>query len=342
MNKKKAIAVISAAGLAGVLAVGGTLAYLTNTQSATNTFTVGDVKVAIDEPNFPSTNQNDDNKDGIDDHKKYPDSDNDGIPDINEDQVPQQETDKDPMVTNVSTTDAIVFMKVTVPVRKVYTVENDGTKAKEAKLAELYYFKQGQMATQAKPLGQDYTFPYSSPDGKIQTIISNDSVTLHENHWNENWTELSEFEENAPKDGAYADGTTYRTYVFGYKTRLHGLKSIQDGTWSGVTAKDVGETTVPLFQKVQLRNFISDDIKAGNLQNITVQTYVIQADNVISDKGVVSTDKQISADDLATIYKTYITQDATLVNSNDKAAAANAADGKSKLSDNQTLKSNRE
>ena len=339
MNKKKAVAVISAAGLAGVLAVGGTLAYLTNTQSATNTFTVGNVEVGIDEPNFPSTTEDDKNKDGVPDSKKYPDSDNDGIPDINEDQVPQQETDKDPMVTNTSTTDAIVFMKVTVPVRKVTAVANDGTKDATAKLAELYYFKQGQMATQANPTGQNYTFKYTAPDGASTTTIANDSVTTHENHWNENWTELPEYEENAPENGTYKDGTTYRTYVFGYNTRLHGLKSIQDGTWSGVTAKDgVGETTVPLFQKVQLKNFVSDEIDAGVLQNITVQTYVIQADNVISDKGVVSTDAKISKDDLSTIYKTYITQDADLVKANDNAAAQNAESGKTKVTENASLK----
>ena len=338
MNKKKAAAVISAAGLASVLAVGGTLAYLTNTQSATNTFTVGNVEVGIDEPNFPGKG-GDGNNDGIEDSKKSTDTDNDGIPDINEDQVPQQETDKDPMVTNKSTSDAIVFVKVTVPVRKITAIADDGTAATEATLSELYTFKQGQMATQDNPLGQDYVFNYTAPDGSASTTIKNDSVTSHENHWNENWTELTEYEEGAPTDGVYADGTTYRTYVFGYNTRLHGLKSISEGTWKGTTASNsVGETTVPLFQKVQLKNFASAEISDTEIENITVQTYVIQADNVVSGNGVISTDATISKDDLSAIYKTYVTQDANLVKSNDAAAAENAGSGKTAVSQNAALK----
>lgn len=334
MNKKKAIAVISAAGLAGVLAVGGTMAYLTNTQSATNTFTVGDVEVGIDEPNFPGTSDDDGNKDGIPDKKKYPDSDNDGIPDINEDQVPQQETDKDPMVTNKSVSDAIVFMKVTVPVRTFTHVNDDGSRG-EKKADELYIFKQGQMATQANPNGQEYAFKYAAPAG-ANTTIAADPVTSHTNHWNENWTELENFEEGQKHD------KQYRTYVFGYNTRLHGLKSIQDKTWSGATASDkVGETTVPLFQKVQLQNFIDSEITPGEIQNITVQTYVIQADNVIADTGVVSTDKKISKSDLATIYKAYVAQEKDRVAANDKAASDNAATGKTKVSENTGLTSNK-
>lgn len=333
MNKKKAIAVISAAGLAGVLAVGGTMAYLTNTQSATNTFTVGDVEVGIDEPNFPGGG-GDENEDGIDDSKKSEDEDGDGIPDENEEQVPQQETDKDPMITNKSISDAIVFVKVTVPVREFTPVNDDGTRGEKAR-DELYVFKQGQMATQANPNGQDYTFPYGAPEGAATTITA-DPVTSHTNHWNENWTELEEFEEGTDHSLAY------RTYVFGYNTRLHGLKSIQEGTWKGVTAKDgVGETTIPLFQKVQLRNFADSEITPGEIQNITIQTYVIQADNVISDAGVISTDKKIAKEDLSTIYKTYVAQEDSIVKANDAAAAKNAETGKTKVSENAQLNSNK-
>ncbi len=321
MNKKKAVAVISAAGLAGVMAVGGTLAYLTNSQSATNTFTVGKVEVGIDEPNFPGTTDDDKNDDGINDKKKYPDSDGDGIPDINEDQVPQQETDKDPMVTNKSISDAIVFVKVTVPVRTFTHINDDGTTGRTY-ADELYFFKQGKMATQENPNGQNYVFNYTGPDGTVPTTIKADAVTSHANHWNENWTELEAYEEGTSHDGSY------RTYVFGYNTKLHGLKSIQDGTWTGTVAKKgVGETTIPLFQKVQLQNFKSGEISTDEIENITVQTYVIQADNVISDSGVVNTSAKIAKEDLATIYETYVAQNKDLVKNNDTIAGNNAAAG---------------
>ena len=53
MKRKKFIATMAACALAGTMMIGGTFAYLTNTQTATNTFTVGNVKVELKEPNYP-------------------------------------------------------------------------------------------------------------------------------------------------------------------------------------------------------------------------------------------------------------------------------------------------
>jgi len=49
MNKKKILALCLIVCLLAVAVVGGTLAYFTDTDEATNTFTVGDVKIHIDE-----------------------------------------------------------------------------------------------------------------------------------------------------------------------------------------------------------------------------------------------------------------------------------------------------
>lgn len=46
---KKTVAIILAMVLVAVAAVGATMAYLTDTQSVTNTFTMGDVKITLDE-----------------------------------------------------------------------------------------------------------------------------------------------------------------------------------------------------------------------------------------------------------------------------------------------------
>ena len=49
MNKKKLLTIAMVLSMAAILAIGGTIAYFTDTDTKTNTFTVGDVKIAIDE-----------------------------------------------------------------------------------------------------------------------------------------------------------------------------------------------------------------------------------------------------------------------------------------------------
>ena len=49
MKKKSILMAAIAVMLVAVLVVGGTLAYFTDTKSATNTFTMGNVKIALDE-----------------------------------------------------------------------------------------------------------------------------------------------------------------------------------------------------------------------------------------------------------------------------------------------------
>ena len=56
MKKKSILMAAIAVMLVAVLVVGGTLAYFTDTKSATNTFTVGDVKIKLDESNVNAPN----------------------------------------------------------------------------------------------------------------------------------------------------------------------------------------------------------------------------------------------------------------------------------------------
>ena len=103
--------------LVGALGVGGTIAYMTDNESATNTFTVGKVDVDLTEPNYPGNDS----------------------PDV-KDLVPNQEVQKDPRVTNTGVNDAIVFMSVKVPVKDVTLAKADGTKGSKEK-TELFWFK---------------------------------------------------------------------------------------------------------------------------------------------------------------------------------------------------------
>lgn len=51
MTMKKIVAIVLAMVLVAVAAVGATMAYLTDTKTVTNTFTMGDVKITLDETN---------------------------------------------------------------------------------------------------------------------------------------------------------------------------------------------------------------------------------------------------------------------------------------------------
>ena len=98
MKKKSILMAAIAVMLVAVLVVGGTLAYFTDTKSATNTFTVGDVKIKLDESNV-----NDPSGDRVTSNEYT------GM-------LPGIQYKKDPVVTNTGNNDAYV--------RAVVTIEN--------------------------------------------------------------------------------------------------------------------------------------------------------------------------------------------------------------------------
>lgn len=120
MDKKKVISKTTKAAalaLACITVVGTASAYLTDAETASNVFTLGEVKVDLTEPNYPGNDSND-------------------VKDL----VPNQEVKKDPTVTNTGDNNAVVFLKVKVPTAEVITAKNDGTKEASAE-KELFIFK---------------------------------------------------------------------------------------------------------------------------------------------------------------------------------------------------------
>ncbi len=88
MKNKKVITCLVAAALVGTIGIGATLAYLQDsTEVITNTFTIGDVEIDLDEPSWD--------------------------PDDAEDMKPGATVDKNPLVTNVGQTDAFIGVSVT-------------------------------------------------------------------------------------------------------------------------------------------------------------------------------------------------------------------------------------
>ena len=86
-----------------------------------------------------------------------------------------------------------------------------------------------------------------------------------------------------------------RTYVFAYKTPI---------------AKN--ETTTPLFDKIQVKNFIENEIAVGMTEEIRINAYGIQASDVL-ESGVDLSDSLTTAN-LAKIYGVMMKQSGQGIN----------------------------
>lgn len=113
-NAKKVVTAMAACALIGAMAVGGTMAYLTDSETATNTFTVGKVQIDLEEPGYAA----------LQDAEK-------------KDLVPNQIVTKDPQVENTGNNEALVFLKVEMPKKSVIVAEKNGTRGAEG-VTELF------------------------------------------------------------------------------------------------------------------------------------------------------------------------------------------------------------
>lgn len=267
MRKKRTLVTVAACGLIAVMTVVGTVAYLTDQTNATNNFTFGDVKVDTLEPDWDLT-----------------DEDGNGVPDVAEFVVPNQQIPKSVQAENVGINDAIVFVKVTVPLETVTRVSDNG---------------------QREMLEMGGDIPHEQIDRKLQEVfyfqMKDDSINMENNHFDASWVNIPEEEigyEGAGGPDEYLDLTdtknyegTVRTYVFGYNKRIA-----------------EGEKTTTLFDKVQIKNVIENEIEPGAVKNIEVETYSIQADNIVDENGAIDTTGTLDHDTLKEIYDIYVTQ----------------------------------
>lgn len=96
---------MTACALIGAMAVGGTFAYLTDSEGSVNTFTIGKVQIDLEEPNWH--------------------------PEDTEDIIPNEVIKKDPKVENTGTNLAYVFAEVKIPARSIVLAGSDGTRKEE-------------------------------------------------------------------------------------------------------------------------------------------------------------------------------------------------------------------
>lgn len=182
MNKKKTV--LAAAILLFMFVIGGAIAYFTDTDQKTNTFTIGSVDITLTEDGWdalPDTNDND-------------------IPDAAEDMMPGESVTKDPLINNVSTkNDAYVFAKVEVPCTTIvepattseelftYTTNAGWTELSTAAVActsggtathVYYYGTNGTLTTLAKAANS--TTPTSTSNPLFSTISLRSTLTGNE------------------------------------------------------------------------------------------------------------------------------------------------------------------
>ena len=137
MNKRRILAAAMALCIVAIIAVGATLAYFTDTKSATNTFTIGNVKIDLIESRFHREGNDNSGDTSIPDpthtasgmkyvtdgHKAFTDAEiqkdakeySDYIGKKGENMVPGRGVAKCPYVVNTGENDAYIRIRVMVP-----------------------------------------------------------------------------------------------------------------------------------------------------------------------------------------------------------------------------------
>lgn len=136
--KKEVLRTTALCGLVGIIAIGGTAAYLTDYDSTVNEFTVGKVDIELLEPNWH--------------------------PEEHTDMEPTEVLSKDPQIKNIGVNDAFVYLEVSVPMADIITADLSGNRM-DSKVTELFSFTKKSDWTQleAKISGDTkiYTYAYN-------------------------------------------------------------------------------------------------------------------------------------------------------------------------------------
>lgn len=254
MKKHKTLLTAVCLMLIGVLAVGGTLAYLTTQDSKTNNFTIGsfntddgpegDTDVVVEEPGWDN----------------LPDDDKNGVPDAAENLRVGSNVTKDPQVVNYSTTqDAYVFLKVDVP---TVTKGADGTTIDATDLFALNGMSnQWTKVTDKKTAGtgnapgvHTYIYAYTGSDETACAVLTKD--TSADNSGNETEALFTSVTLNnvylddlAGKD-ANNEQKKVQIQITGY--------SIQTGLYEQKTDSAELDTTKPITAPAAVWNIISN------------------------------------------------------------------------------------
>lgn len=144
MNSKNIVICIA---VVLMLIIGSALAYFTDADSETNSFTVGNISLDLTEPGWN--------------------------PEKGKNITPSHTIVKDPQITNDGANDAFVFMSVEVPMATVKTANADGT-ANAAALKELFSYDVNDSWAMVKKTTETssvtYVYAYVGADGNMKAL----------------------------------------------------------------------------------------------------------------------------------------------------------------------------
>ena len=159
MEKKKLVTTVTAVALLGALAVGGTLAYLTDTETKTNNFNIAtDVDIELTEDNW--------------DPDEDPDP-NDPTDAGTKNTAPNAIIAKDPVVKNNGDEKIIAFVEVKSP-KATITTEAGGTASKQ----ELFFFGSGEGT---KLTANAFNTTNGDNNGKNWILLNTDTASDDDN-----------------------------------------------------------------------------------------------------------------------------------------------------------------
>lgn len=147
MKKLNLRKVTIAGALIAILAVGSAVAFFTDRDNKVNQFTVGNISIQLQEPNWNADN--------------------------GKNLTPNKTIKKDPQITNDGPNDAFVFLQVKVPVANVKTAAADGS-LQQAKSQDLFAYTVNENWTEvSKKSSADsttYVYAYVGADGTMKTL----------------------------------------------------------------------------------------------------------------------------------------------------------------------------
>lgn len=147
MKRKYMRKALVAAAVMMLLAIGSSAAFFTDMDSVTNSFTVGNISIMLEEPGWE--------------------------PENGKDITPAKTIAKDPRITNDGANEAYVFMKVTLPTALIKTAGPDGSLNAAAK-HELFSYdvNEGWVQVEKKTEADKavYVYAYVGADGNMKGL----------------------------------------------------------------------------------------------------------------------------------------------------------------------------
>ena len=138
--------------IVAILAIGTAAAYFTDMDQAVNSFTVGNIDIELQEPNWD--------------------------PENGKNITPLKEIEKDPQIENTGANPAYVFMQVVIPRATVATVDNGSYV--DAKEQDLFTYTVGEdwkeVAKEISNGNSIYVYGYIGDDGNMKTIASGETT----------------------------------------------------------------------------------------------------------------------------------------------------------------------